>query len=153
METTSKTITRKAYNMINLFKRLVWTTWGPQPKTKLKVYRAFQCPVVTYDFTLWIAPAFCFCRKLQIFQQHALRIAFRIKLQKPRIKLYNQTPFQHFVYQIETLRQKYIRSDVWTAITLYCTHDSFYQVISLSHYSYLASTAIPYFQRVLPTIS
>jgi hypothetical protein len=101
------TIATKAYNRINLLKRLTGTTWGLKPATILNTYKVFLRPILTYGFTAWVSAALFFYHKLQILERHALRTAFRIKLPSPTAELYARTPFPHILYHLEHLRIKF----------------------------------------------
>jgi len=46
-----KQLTIKAYNRLNLLKRLTGTTWGLAPTTILNTYKAFLRPVLSYGHT------------------------------------------------------------------------------------------------------
>jgi hypothetical protein len=105
-------IIQKAYQRLNLLKRLTGTTWGLQPAIILNTYKVFLRPVLTYGFTAWMAAHWFFYLKLQILERHALRIAYRVKLPSPTAELYERTPFPHILYHLEKLRMKYIHQRI-----------------------------------------
>ena len=103
-------ICRKAYNRLNLLKRLTGTTWGLHPDTVLRTYKAFLRPVLEYGHIAWITAGPTFYNKLKILERHALRIAFRVTLPSPTRDLYAKLTFPHVLYHIERLRLNYIAS-------------------------------------------
>lgn len=103
-----KQLTLKAYNRLNLLKRLTGTTWGMAPSTIINTYKAFLRPVLTYGHTAWVSAPQSFYTKLKILERHAFRIAHRIKLPSPTADLYARVTIPNILFHIETLRLRYV---------------------------------------------
>ena len=127
----------KAYNRLNLLKRLTGTTWGLQAHTIINTYKVFLRPVLTYGFTAWIAANHNFYRKLQILERHALRLAYRIQLPSPTQELYDRINFPHLLLHLETLRLRYVAKRFETNQILFHdtlhTHDEHYIAHTHTH--------------------
>lgn len=122
-------LSKKAYNRLNLIRRLTGTTWGLKAKAVINTYKAFLRPVLTYGHLAWINAPASFYKKLQIFERHALRIAYRIRLPSPTSALYDRISFPHILYHLETKRQKYFTTryeDAHPLVMDTISQDTFY---------------------------
>lgn len=74
-----KNITQRCENRLNLLKMIRGTDWGASPEIIIHTYKALILPVITYAYAAWCNIPTQHIDKLQVIQNKALRIAYRVR--------------------------------------------------------------------------
>ena len=71
-------IAKRGRMRLNLLKILSGTTWGCKPQTLMRLYKAYIRPVLEYGAIVMLSAKDQAIKKLQIIQNKAIKIAFRL---------------------------------------------------------------------------